>query len=649
MQISDADLKKLLLASQKVRVEALEEAARSATQSGQPLLSVVLKKNLIDEKELLKMYGKSVGIPYVDLKSIKVPRDILMKIPEHIARKYESVLFGKQADKLLLAMSDPEDLQALDFLRKQIASPLMVYVAATRDILLVLDQYRGSIEGEITKAIKGASQGAQAEQEAAPVQEVNAKELGEDAPIAKTVNIILEYGVRFGASDIHIEPRESTVQVRYRVDGVLQDSMTLPKSLLAPIVSRIKILSNLKIDEHRLPQDGRFKFMLGSHLASLRIATLPVMDGEKVVIRILDESTKPMTLAQLGIEGHSEEVITKGLSRPHGMTLVTGPTGSGKSTTLYSVLSILNKVGVNISTVEDPVEYKVPGVNQTQVNTQVGMTFANGLRALLRQDPNIIMVGEIRDRETAELAVQAALTGHLVLSTLHTNNAATSLPRLLEMGAEPYLIASTINTVIGQRLVRKVCPVCRIPHVPEGSEVEELSQDFQIEQALKYYESTKHLVKTAVKAGAAAGKVAEHKVLQPTHVLDQSIIEKIKSDPNIINRSADEAKISQAVAEAGTSAKKDIDPAKLKPGEFVLYKAGNGCSECHGGYLGRIGIYEVLEVSEAVAKLIISHATSEDIQRQAVKEGMLTMQQDGFVKALRGLTTIEEVLRVTRE
>lgn len=645
MRISDSDLKKLLLASQKVRLDVLDAAVRSASTSSQPLLSVVLKKNLIEEKDLLRLYGNSIGTPFVDLTNHRVPREVLTKIPERIARKYEAVLFGREGDKFALAMADPEDLVALDFLKKQVGSPLKVYVAAAGDIQAVADQYKGSIEGEINKAIKESSAEEQAGKPVAP--EVSAKDLAEDAPIAKTVNIILEYAMKSGASDVHIEPRENIIQIRYRVDGVLQDSMTLPRTLLAPIVSRIKILANLKIDEHRLPQDGRFKFAFGAKVAALRIATLPVMDGEKVVIRILDESTKPMTLEELGMEGSGLSIVKKGLDRPHGMTLVTGPTGSGKSTSLYSILSLINRVGVNISTIEDPVEYKVPGVNQTQVNTQVGMTFANGLRALLRQDPNILMVGEIRDRETAELAVQSSLTGHLVLSTLHTNNAATCLPRLLEMGIEPFLIASTVNTVIGQRLVRRVCPTCKVPYVPEAAEITELAKDFQIDEALKFYESIKSTLPSS-DANAVKGK--QEKVVQPLHQLkDESIIQKIQSDPNIINRTAQQAQLKTVASQVAVATRPTEAPTNLKPGQFVLYKAGPGCQACHGGYIGRIGIFEVLEVSNNIAKLIVSHATSDDIQAQAIREGMHTMQQDGFVKALRGLTTIEEVMRVTRE
>jgi type IV pilus assembly protein PilB len=645
MRISDAELKNLLISGGKIKPEVIREAETVHDQTGEPLMSVVLKRKIISEQTLLKIYAKSIDVPYVELKDIKIPHDILTKIPERIARKYQAVLFGKQGTQLQLAMADPEDFQAADFIAKQIGLDVRIYVAAQNDILAVIDQYKGNISSEITKAIKDSS----AEEEAQ--QEVDAKDLAEDAPIAKTVNIILEYAVKSRASDIHIEPRESLVQVRYRIDGVLRETMTLPRPILAAVVSRIKILSNLKIDEHRIPQDGRFKFAVGSKTVALRVSTLPVMDGEKVVMRLLDESSRALTLEELGFEGRALEVITRNLHKPHGMTLVTGPTGSGKSTTLYSVLNMLNTPGVNISTVEDPVEYRVSGVNQTQVNPKAGMTFATGLRALLRQDPNIIMVGEIRDGETADLAVQAALTGHVVLSTLHTNNAATCLPRLLDMGIEPFLIASTVNTVIGQRLVRRLCPNCRVAYIPEGVALSDIKRDFQVEAALKTFNAT------LPHAPEVKETVAKHKkVIQPLHKIEGSktILDKIASDPNIINRAAAEAKAAVAAATAEDApppvSAMAPPPRKLKDGEFTLYKPGPGCEQCGGiGYQGRMGIYEVLEVDETVQKMIVSHATSEEIQDASVKAGMLTMQQDGFLKVLRGMTTVEEILRVTRE
>lgn len=658
MRISDGELKKLLSEAGKVKPEDLAEAEKVHEQTKDPLLAVIMKKKLISEKELTELYAKSIDVPFVELAGKKIPHEILVKIPERIARKYQAVLFGAEDNVMQLAMADPEDFQAADFIEKQIVGGVRIYLATPSDITSMLDQYQGSLDSEITKAIKDSA-GSEEEKQ----QEVSAKDLAEDAPIAKTVNVIVEYAMRSRASDIHIEPREEIVQVRYRIDGVLRETMTLPKTILPAVVSRIKILANLKIDEHRVPQDGRFKFTVGSKMVALRVSTLPVMDGEKVVMRLLDESSRPLSLEELGFEGRSLEIINRNLHKPHGMTLVTGPTGSGKSTTLYSVLNVLNTPGVNISTVEDPVEYRMHGVNQTQVNPKAGMTFASGLRALLRQDPNIIMVGEIRDGETADLAVQAALTGHVVLSTLHTNNAATTLPRLLDMGVEPFLIASTVNTVIGQRLVRRLCSSCRIPYIPEGKELEDIKRDFQVDAALKHYRE----IGGGEAVGAAVADEApkepepkEHhkdtKVIEPTHDIkvDSSILDKIAADPNIINRSvstAAKSKVIEAVHEAAAApAPEPLDPKALKAGQFKLYKTGPGCATCgQAGYQGRLGIYEVLEVNEEISKMIVSHGTSDDIQVAAIRDGMLTMQQDGFIKVLNGLTTIEEILRVTSE
>lgn len=649
MRISDAELKALLTESGKIKPEVIKEAEASHEQSGESLLQSVLKRKLISEPDLLKLYAKHIDVPYVELKNVKIPRDTLIKIPERIARKYQAVLFGEQGSTLQLAMADPEDFQAADFIAKQIGQNIKIYVASVDDVLHVIDQYKGNISSEITKAIKDSSA-----DEAEKTQEVSAKDLAEDAPIAKTVNIILEYAIKSRASDIHLEPRENIVQVRFRIDGVLRETMTLPKPILPAVISRIKILSNLKIDEHRLPQDGRFKFAVGSNTVALRVSTLPVMDGEKVVMRILDESARALTLEELGFEGVAGESIKRGIQKPHGMVLVTGPTGSGKSTTLYSVLSMLNTPGVNISTVEDPVEYRISGVNQTQVNPKAGMTFASGLRALLRQDPNVIMVGEIRDRETADLGIQAALTGHMVLSTLHTNNAATSLPRLLDMSIEPFLIASTVNVVIGQRLVRRLCQHCSIQYVPDEAALKTMKQDFDVSTALSQVQEEEKK-RASEEAEAEAPKKGRKKVIQPLHKItaSKSILDKIAADPNILERSANEPAKSadDLIAEAKELKKAEGKaPKKLKGDQFALYKAGEGCEHCGGnGYQGRIGIYEVLEVTPDIQKLIISHATSEDIQQAAIKNGMLTMQQDGFLKAVRGLTTVEEILRVTRE
>jgi type IV pilus assembly protein PilB len=503
---------------------------------------------------------------------------------------------------VFVAMEDPDDVPAISFLQKQLGQPVRVHVATATNVEQALDQYDDSNVGtELAKVI------AVEDKTDDDNESVDEKDVAEDSPIAQTVNLIIDYGVKAGASDVHIEPRENFVLVRYRVDGILREANKLPRKVLSSLVSRIKILANLKIDEHRAPQDGRFKISVSGHIYALRVSTLPVVDGEKVVMRILDESSKPATLEELGYWGSSLTAVQHAIVQPHGMVLVTGPTGSGKSTSLFSVLSMLNSPGVNISTVEDPVEYRVIGANQTQVNPTAGMTFASGLRALLRQDPNIIMVGEIRDGETADLAVQAALTGHLVFSTLHTNDAATALPRLLDMNIEPFLIASTARIVIGQRLVRKLCPDCREPYDPDQTALNRIAKSFGLDAtAMKRLHE---LESQALAAGIGAKDVSK------------------------VNKSS------------------TTDLVTTEKTITKLWKAHeDGCENCdHSGYRGRMGIYEVLVNSPGVQQLIVASSTSEAIEKLAVQEGMITMQTDGLVKALRGQTTIEEILRVTVE
>lgn len=567
-----------------------------------PLQDLVVRNKITSESELTKLYANEIDLPFVEIVPKDIKREVLKLIPERIARQYDAVLFGiKEDGTKQLAMADPDDIQAVNFLKKQLGEPLEINVAANSNIQAALDEYRGNIGSELTKVITPD------EEEQEETEEVSEEDLAEDSPIAQTVNLLIEYAIRSGASDIHIEPREEAVSVRYRVDGILREANKLPKKVHNSLVSRIKILSNLKIDERRVPQDGRFKIQLGGKMYALRVSTLPITDGEKVVMRILDESTKAATLEELGYWGVSLETMKQAMAQPHGMILVTGPTGSGKSTSLFSALSILNKPAVNISTIEDPVEYRIEGANQTQVNPKAGMTFAAGLRSLLRQDPNIIMVGEIRDGETAGLGTQAALTGHLVFATLHTNNAATCLPRLLDMGIEPFLIASTVRAVVGQRLVRKLCPDCRQEIEPDAATIKRIAESFGADGpgAIKRI----HRLEEQALAGGI-GKENTGKAKVDTTVLATS-----------------ETKI------------------------LRLYKASDeGCETCgHSGYKGRMGIYEVLSNSPELERLIVANATSDEIQNQAIKEGMVIMQLDGLIKALRGQTTVEEILRVTAE
>ncbi len=592
-----------MVGAKKVTADKLPALREQVLAEKKPLQDVVIKNNMITDKDLTKLYATEIDVPFVELNAKEIKRDVLRLIPERIARQYKTVIFAVEADgSKLLAMEDPDDIQAITFLKKQLGENIKVHVTTSSMIQQALDQYRGNISSELTKVISPEDQ--EEEQE----EEINEEDLAEDSPIAQTVNLLIEYAVKSGASDVHIEPREEYVLVRYRVDGVLREANKLPKKVLGALVSRIKILSNLKIDERRAPQDGRFKVEVGGLLYALRVSTLPVVDGEKVVMRILNESSKAPTLEELGYWGGALHNLSKAIVQPHGMILVTGPTGSGKSTSLFSVLNILNSPSVNISTIEDPVEYRVVGTNQTQVNPVAGMTFVNGLRALLRQDPNIIMVGEIRDKETAGLAVQAALTGHLVLSTLHTNNAATCLPRLLDMGIEPFLIASTVRAVVGQRLVRRLCVDCRQSFEPDEAAVKQLAELFGIDQPA---------------------------TMKQIHDLEVSALEAGigKANPSATNQ--------QTTEELSTSETKIIK----------LWKAhDNGCENCgHTGYKGRMGIYEVLDNSLEVQKLIVGSSTSDGIQNQAVKDGMVTMQVDGLVKSLRGQTSVEEILRVTTE
>ena len=593
MHISDSTIVKLLERSGAATSQQLQPLVSEAASSNLRLQDIVLQNNLIDERTLTKLYATYADIPYIELDPRDIPSDILMRIPERIARQYNAVIFKIDPDGLIhLAMDDPDDVQAVNFIEKEIGTNTRVYIAPRSNILECLEGYRGDVTQELKEVID-----IQREDDGSN-QKVTEAEVAEDSPIAQTVNLLLEYAIRSNASDIHIEPREQFVQVRYRIDGVLKEVNRLHKNVLGALVSRIKILSNLKIDERRVPQDGRFKIKVAGKQYALRVSTLPIADGEKVVMRILDESNQAVTLEQLGYWGHSLAVINQALTEPNGMILVTGPTGSGKSTSLFSVLSMLNTPEVNISTIEDPVEYKIPGVNQTQTNSKAGMTFASGLRALLRQDPNIIMVGEIRDGETANLGVQAALTGHLVFSTLHTNNAATCLPRLLDMGIEPFLIASTVKAVVGQRLVRRLCMNCRQSYVPNQTEVAEIVRLFHLAPGQNFYYIHQ------LEAQAIVQKVGGE---TPWGTTDTTIVALWQPNPN-------------------------------------------GCDECnHTGFKGRVGIYEVLGTSREIQKMIIGGNTSNEIQDQAVAEGMTTMLTDGLIKAIRGNTTVEEVLRVTKE
>ncbi len=593
MRIPDVTMKKLLVRSGVATEEQVNALMEEGSRSKRSLQDVAIQNEIFDDKTLAKAFSEYAQIPYVELVSNDIPFDILNKIPERIARQYNAVLFRVDPDGTNhLAMDDPDDVQAVNFLEKEIGTNTKIYIAPHSNILSMLELYRGDVSQELEEVID-IQRADETENETVAEQDI-----AEDSPIAQTINLLLESAIRSHASDVHIEPREGFVQIRYRIDGVLKEVNRLPHNVQMALISRIKILSNLKIDERRVPQDGRFKIKVGGKQYALRVSSLPVSDGEKIVMRILDESNQAVSLESLGYWGQPLKSIMNALTEANGMILITGPTGSGKSTSLFSILTILNTPTVNISTVEDPVEYKIPGVNQTQTNDKAGMTFANGLRSLLRQDPNIIMIGEIRDSETADLGVQAALTGHLVFTTLHTNDAATCLPRLLDMGIEPFLIASTVRVVVGQRLVRRIRHETRQSYKPTEAEAAMIVKMFNLRPG-QDFSFIHELEKKAMSEGVGGDT--------PLGTDEHGIINLWRSDPN-----------------------DNVDGAL-------------------NGFRGRVGIYEVLSNSVAEQKLIVSNATSNQLRDQAISEGMLTMQIDGLVKALRGETTIEEVIRVTKE
>lgn len=544
---------------------------RSASE-GVPVEMLVEQLNLVPEAKLSEAKARLLGIPFVSLATTSFSPEAITLLPRAVVERFLFIPFyyDDAGKTLYLAMANPVDLDALSFARQKTNLNIKAFAAAPSEVKAAIEQqYRQELVGQVGEAIKESAEEPVVQKRAVDSSQIS--EIIKEAPIAKIVTTILEYAVTSRASDIHIEPEEDRVRVRYRIDGILYDKLSLPKNVQEAVISRIKILSEMKIDEHRIPQDGRFNFKAGDDEADLRISLIPTVSGEKIVMRLLRKSSRIPTLVELGLTGTALKNLETSILKPHGIILVCGPTGSGKTTTLYAVLSRLNTTRVNIVSLEDPVEYQINGVNQVQINPGVGLTFASGLRAFLRQDPNIILVGEIRDTETTELAMQAALTGHLVFSTLHTSNASGALPRLLDLGAEAFLLASSINAIAGQRIVRKICVHCKESYVPPPQLVHEM----------------------------------------------QGVL--------------------------GT-----LFPAP-QGGKQVLYK-GKGCNECgNSGYNGRVGIFEVLPVSPKIAYLVLQHTDAQTIEKEAVAEGMITMKQDGYMKVLQGVTTIEEVIRVAQE
>lgn len=563
-----------------VSADVINKVTEESARDGKPLLSMLTDQGVIDNELLTHAIAQVSGVPYVNLTNTLVDQAILSLLPGDIAERFMAVPLAEVQNRLAVAMIDANNVQAVDYLANRIQRPLKVFMASEAGVRHVLDQYKTDLS-----SVDVAAQASQDEQKA---ESGDIKTIVQDSPISRALSTILEYAVKARASDIHIEPLEKALKIRCRIDGVLREVMQLPKSIEPALVSRIKILSNLKIDEHRVPQDGQFAVKVSNKGVDLRIAISPVVWGEQVVIRLLDKTGNTFDLEQMGYAGRGLRAIRKGVKKPNGMLLTSGPTGSGKSTSLYALIKEIKDESINIVTLEDPVEYKMDGVNQIQVNNEVGLTFASGLRSILRQDPNVVMVGEIRDSETASLAVQASLTGHLVFSTLHTNSAAGVLPRLLDMNIEPFLIASTVNTIIGQRLVRKVGP----------------KRDAYWSSPLE----TKSILDTV------------------GHLLPKT-----------------KEEVAQVSADLGY---KDLPLANQTA--YTLVK-GHDTPSSPRGYSGRAGLYEVMDVTEEIRTLIVKHSTSAEIQRKAVEQGMVTMRQDGYLKALQGITTLEEVNRVTSD
>jgi len=573
----------LLVSEGLVSDSVIKDAKATSLKTNKPLIELLTEQNVVDDELLTHATAQVSGVPYVNLSNSVIDQKILGLLPEDIAERFMAVPLAEVQNRLAVAMIDANNVQAVDYLSSRIERPLKVFMASEAGVRHVLDQYKTDLS-----SVDVAAEASQAEATQESNREV--KTIVQDSPISKALSTILEYALKSRASDVHIEPLETALKIRCRVDGMLNEIMQLPKSIEPALVSRIKILSNLKIDEHRMPQDGQFTVKIANKEVDLRIAISPVIWGEQVVIRILDKSGNSFNIEEMGYAGRALRAIRKGIKRPNGMVLTSGPTGSGKTTSLYALIKEIKNDAVNIVTLEDPVEYKMEGVNQIQVNADVGLTFANGLRSILRQDPDVVMVGEIRDSETANLAVQAALTGHLVFSTLHTNSAAGVLPRLLDMGVEPFLIASTVNTIIGQRLVRRV---------------------------------------------AAKRETYSSNPIETQNILT-TIGHLLPKTP------ADVARVSQDLGY------KDL-PLAGQSAYTLVRGIDSPQAPAPRGYSGRAGLYEVMDVTEQIQSLIVARATSAEIQRKAQEQGMVTMRQDGYLKVLQGITTIEEVNRVTSD
>jgi type IV pilus assembly protein PilB len=586
MQLETKQLKDFLIDTGLVsrsEYSDVENDVKSGKQKDSPE-KVLVSLGKISEDDLRRAQAYVYGIPFVDLKNQKIDSSILSLIPEPIARKNNIIAFRKNVDSLEVAMLDTQDLSSIEFIKKKVGLNILPRLTDTESIKSAILQYQKSLKAEFGDLIQKdvlALKDVSTSNVSTESLESSLKKIAEDLPVIRIVDTLLKHATLQNASDIHIEPLENYLLVRYRIDGILHDAMVLPKLAATSITARVKVLSNLKLDEKRLPQDGRFNIEVNGDKVSFRVSVIPTYFGEKTVMRLLKEGAGSFSLEAMGFHGASLERVHEAIKQANGMILTTGPTGSGKTTTLYTIIELLNTPYVNIATIEDPIEYQIPRVNQTQVKPEIGFTFSNGLRTLVRQDPDIIMVGEIRDNETASLAVNAALTGHLVLSTLHTNSAAGAIPRLIDMKIEPFLIVSTVKIVMAQRLLRKLANIKK-----------------------KYLLSETEL--------ASLAKIVD---------LDR-VLEMLKYE-NIVGKDDDWSKIN-------------------------FYKATES-AESKDGYSGRIGIHEVMKMNSTIRDLVIKGATSQEIESQSKKEGMMTMLEDGIFKCVAGLTTIEEVLRVVTE
>ena len=579
MYISDTHLKSFLTDAGLVSQKDFDAAEKEAQETKKPVGEILVAKSAIGEDELRRTYAYILGIPFVSLVGTHIKFETLSLIPEPVARHNNIVAYNRRGDELEVVMLDTDDLAAIDFIKKRTHLKVLPRLTDVASIKFALKEYQQSLKDNLGDVIERET--AMLEKADPAGTEEDLRKVAEGVPAVRIVDTLIRHANAQGASDIHIEPLEESLLIRYRIDGILHDAMELPKAAANAITARVKVLASMKLDEHRLPQDGRFGAESGGEKISFRVSVLPTYFGEKIVLRLLRDNISGFTLESIGFHGSGLERMHDAMRSTTGMVLACGPTGAGKSTTLYTLLDIINTPDVNISTIEDPIEYQMARVNQTQVRPEIGFTFANGLRSLVRQDPDIIMVGEIRDKETASLAINAALTGHLVLSTLHTNSAAGAIPRLLDMGVEPFLLVSTLRVVIGQRLVRKLCP---------EREKYSLSRD------------------------------------------EQAQLEK-EIDTGSILRALKEEK---AIAKDGTW-------------KNVSFFRPKETAECPSGYAGRVGIYEVLPVTSTIKELVMANATGDAIEKQARSEGMLTMSEDGIFKAVQGITTIEEVLRVIAE